>query len=371
MRKYNALGLKIDTALQITGLTKHQYYHKAKQGKGGAPQSTDTPKHIDDQTISIPNNEVVDHIKLINSEPEIDYGYQKMTKALQINGYDINHKKVYRLMKENQLLHTKVKKKNKKYVKYRRVCPQGPLELIEMDIKFVWIESARQHGFILTVLDVFSRQVLGWVAAMSITRHTVKRVWKKIIVDHLQANDMLSKGVQIEVRNDNDKRFSAKMVQDFFKSNYLDQVFTHPYTPQENGHIESFHAILGRSLDKFTFNTIDDVNIHLHLFYDRYNNTRLHSSIAKLPPNIFRIQWEKGNIIRCIDTKSRKVKFKLRIPYRDIQISDNENPEEASCLNLYSLNGNKNSQNKVSDVTTNINHRYKGHRRSHLADANL
>jgi len=41
---------------------------------------------------------------------------------------------------------------------------------------------------------------------------------------------MLTKGISIEVRNDNDKRFSAKLIQDFFKENYLDQVFSHPYT---------------------------------------------------------------------------------------------------------------------------------------------
>ena len=159
--------------------------------------------------------------------------------------------------------------------------------------------------------------------------------------------------MHIEIRNDNDKRFSAKMVQQFFEDNYLNQVFTHPYTPQENGHIESFHAILGRSLDKCIFETIEDVDMHLHLFYDRYNNRRLHGSIANLPPNIFSEQWHKGNIIRCIDSENKKVKFKLTIPYRNIEISGNTNPREASCLDYYSLDGNNNSEMKVSDVTTN------------------
>jgi transposase InsO family protein len=45
----------------------------------------------------------------------------------------------------------------------------------------------------------------------------------------------LERGINIEVRNDNDSRFSAKLIQEFFKENYLNQVFTHPYTPQENG----------------------------------------------------------------------------------------------------------------------------------------
>jgi len=81
---------------------------------------------------------------------------------------------------------------------------------------------------------------------MSITQHTVKDLFSEVIVNHLQVYDMLNKGIDIEIRNDNDKRFEAKMVQQFFKENYLKQVFTHPYTPQENGHIESFHAILSK-----------------------------------------------------------------------------------------------------------------------------
>jgi transposase InsO family protein len=44
---------------------------------------------------------------------------------------------------------------------------------------------------------------------------------------------------------------SAKLIQEFFKENYLNQVFTHPYTPQENGHIESFHAILAKKTTPF------------------------------------------------------------------------------------------------------------------------
>jgi len=349
--EYIALGVKRDRALAIAGITKHQYYYKPKKGKRGAPSSTHTIKYVEDQKVLVPNTEVVAQIKSIHSEPDIDYGYQKMTVALKIIGFYINHKKVYRLMKESQLLRQKAPKQKRKFVKYRVVCPAGPLHLLEMDIKFVWIESARQHGYILTVIDVFTRQVLGWVAAMNITQHTVKAIWEEIIIDHLQANDMLTKGIHIEVRNDNDKRFSAKLVQNFFKENYLDQVFTHPYTPQENGHIESFHAILGRSLDKCHFETIEDLDMHLHLFYDRYNNRRLHGSIANLPPNVFNTQWRQNNIMRCVDTENKRIKFKLMIPYRNITISGNKHLSVASCLIDGSLDGNQ-QLSKVSDVTT-------------------
>ncbi|MDB3907865.1 IS3 family transposase, partial [Crocinitomicaceae bacterium] len=85
-------------------------------------------------------------------DPDLTYGYRRMTAQLQIEGFQINHKKVYRLMQENQLLLTKERVK-KNYAKYRILTPSIPLEMLEMDIKFVWIEQQRRHAFILTVLD--------------------------------------------------------------------------------------------------------------------------------------------------------------------------------------------------------------------------
>jgi transposase InsO family protein len=76
-------------------------------------------------------------------------------------------------------------------------------------------------------------------------------------------------GRGINIRNDNDSRFSAKLIQEFFKENYLNQVFTHPYTPQENGHIESFHAILAKKLRLLIFWSIDELEEVLTLFYEQ------------------------------------------------------------------------------------------------------
>ena len=328
--RYVALGMVRDRAFELTGITRHQFYYKPlKRKKRGKKPSKETIRIKNEQLKSCPNAQVVDHIEHNHSDSDLTYGYRRMTAQLQIEGFQINHKKVYRLMQENQLLLTKERVK-KNYAKYRILTPSIPLEMLEMDIKFVWIEQQRRHAFILTVLDVFTRTALEWHIGFSITQHTVKHIWESVITNHLQANDMLEKGISIEVRNDNDPRFSAKMVQEFFEANHLNQVFTHPYTPQENGHIESFHAILGKSLDQKHFETLDQAEIHLALFYIKYNQVRLHGSIANLPPMTFWQQWELGNIKR-IELPKKKIKFKLLIPYH--QISGNKDLKEVSCLN--------------------------------------
>ena len=58
-----------------------------------------------------------------------------------------------------------------------------------------------------------------------------------IIVHHFQPYDCLGKKIRIEIRNDNDSRFVASSVQEFFRENHLTQVVTPPYSPQENGQI--------------------------------------------------------------------------------------------------------------------------------------
>lgn len=274
----------------------------------------------------------MERVKTMREDEDLDYGYHKTTSALQLAGFYINHKKVYRLMKSAHLLKEKHEKPSKVHVKYRKVFPKRPLEVLEMDIKFVWVEEYKRHAYVLTVIDTFTRVVLHWTVAYFIRKEDVKRAWEHIIVHHLQPNNCLESGVHIEVRNDNDSRFSARMIQKFFKENHLNQVFTHPYTPQENGHIESFHAILAKKLKPYHFWKMEELETLLTIFYDKYNNERLHASVCNLPPNIFLECWNKNLIDQNEDEKRRKITFKLRIPYQ--QISANTSWK---CSSLQSL----------------------------------
>lgn len=80
-----------------------------------------------------------------HQDPELCYGYQRMTKNLQQCGFIVNHKKIRRLMEAECMLLPKHKKTVKNYVKYRTVQPTIPLEILEMDIKYVWIERETEN----------------------------------------------------------------------------------------------------------------------------------------------------------------------------------------------------------------------------------
>lgn len=280
---------------------------------------------------------MIAEIKERQADPDTDDGYRKMTVWLKLLGYLINHKKVYRLMNANQLLKEKSPKPKRNFVKYRKVLPKEPLQVMEMDIKYVWVQQHRRHAFVLTVIDTFTRVVLAWEVAYQIKQSIVKQIWQKVIINHLQPNNCLARGLQIEIRNDNDSRFTANSVQEFFAENHLNQVFTHPYTPQENGHIESFHSILAQKLNRFNFWSLEDLEQTLVLFYEKYNNSRLHSSILSLTPNLFWQCWNQNHIEALINEEKRTIKFKLKIPYHEL--SGNMSLREVPCSKPKTLDG--------------------------------
>jgi transposase InsO family protein len=325
-------------------LSKHQYYYKSKGTRPGNKPTETTKRRIDGQVTEVSNQEVVKQIRQTKSDPDTDYGYRKMRTVLMILGYYINHKKVYRIMKEQHMLKDRYKRLSKTFVKYRTVIPERPLEVLEMDIKYVWVAQVRRHAYILTIIDTFTRFVLHWQVGFTMKSADVKNAWEQVIINHLQPADLLNKEIHVEIRNDNGPQFNAKMIRDFFEQNHLNQVFTHPFTPQENGHIESFHSILSRSLANRAFWDLDELETKLTVFYEKYNNTRLHGSIANLSPKLFWEMWDKNLIIRTVKN-NRKVKFILKCEYQ--QLSDNESLREVPCLNSTALNGQEDLQNEV------------------------
>lgn len=331
--QYNSQGLALGLALPIAGISKHQYYYRPKPGKPGRRASTVTTVYKGGKELQCLNTDVVSWIESIHTDPDLRYGYQTMNKALQQLGFHINHKKTYRLMKEHALLQTKAKPSPKTYVQYRKVMPVRPLEVLEMDLKMVWVERDRRHAFVLNIIDTFTRKWLYQATGFSITQREVKQAWEYLIENHLQPADALRKKLHIEIRNDNDKRFSANRIQQFFKENNLNQVFTHPYTPQENGHIESFHGILSQHLKRFNFWDISELEQNLILFQEKYNNQRLHSGIAHLSPNDFESLWRQGFIQMSSNYNKRKIVFRLKIPRHQINQHTGNNEPEGSFSN--------------------------------------
>ena len=314
-----SLGMKRDKALEIVGLTKNQFYHKSTGVKVGKKPSKTTIWRDPDTMIKneVDNENVVQAMVEIKLDSDQSNWYRMITIRLQLLGYFINHKKVYRLMKDYLLLGPARKLKGRNFVKFRRVAPTKPLEVIEMDIKYVWIYEVKKYAYILTVIDTFTRYVLHYDVGYTMKSVQVQSVWEYIIAKYLQPGGIKNSKFEIEVRNDNGKQFCSNTIIDFFKNNYLNQVFTHPYTPEENGQVESFHSILANSIKNDVFTSLKELEERLVKFYTCYNNIRTYGSTKGLPPSIFWALYDLGKV-EVIELVKRKIRYKLKVVYQDI-----------------------------------------------------
>lgn len=276
MVKQYDIKAKVTDLCRWLSLAPSTFYYQPKQGKRGAKPSTHTLR-VDGSKVS--NETVVQDIKVALNREFCCYGYHNITSDLRDMSYKINHKKVYRLMDENNLLLGKVIRTSGKrqFVKHRKIQASYPMEYLCLDIKYIWVSGEKRNYYLLTILDVFSRMAIEQILQSSIKKIDVINMFRSI-------NQRFSiKGVT--VRNDNGSQFIANDVKQFLSSAEAKQEFTHIATPQENSYIEAFHSIVQTEVvDRFDFLSYYEAKLTFRNHLQWYNNERKHGQLGRITP---------------------------------------------------------------------------------------
>mgnify|MGYP000167920238 CR=1 FL=1 len=320
MKKFTDRYPVHDTARWID-LSRRSYYYKAHPGPRGKRASTHTLK----QGTLVANEEVLGFIRdYLLGEPYCAYGYDMITDELRRKGFLINKKKTYRLMDENHLLMGKVirSKGKRKWVTYRRIKAERPMEYLCMDIKYVWVHGEGRWYYLLSVMDVFSRKILIHLFQKSVRKMDVINLFRML---HLRFD---LKGVII--RNDNGSQFIANLVREFLLKLEAQQEFTHVATPEENAYIEAFHSILDRELiQRFEFSSYYDAKKHIDQYITHwYNARRRHKEIGRITPNQ---KWAQG---QWWFSDKQRVIGAAQVLSRPADSNKNKNNNQPLCISL-------------------------------------
>jgi len=263
----------------MAGMVHSSYYRTPSLGrKGNRPSKFTYNKHNG----WMGKQAVVASITAILSHEFIDCGYRLMTSYLKREGYLINHKKLYRIMKEEGLLklENRINRSGsgRKFVKFRKVNTSRPFECLEMDIKIVWIPSAGKNAYLLSIIDVHTRKILKDYFSFSIKQAKV--------IDFLSdMPEALKYPESIVIRSDNGSQFVAKSVREYLELIGVEQQFTHIATPEENAHIEAYHGILKKEVFKrVDYRTFGEIQQILKRYVIFYNNHRLHGLLGRITP---------------------------------------------------------------------------------------
>jgi putative transposase len=263
----------------MVGMVHSSYYRTPSLGKkGNKPSAFTFHKHRG----LVDQNGVIESIKEVLSHEFIDCGYRLMTSYLQRDGYLINHKKLYRIMKEEGLLklENRISRSGsgRKFVKFRKVNTARPFECLEMDIKMVWIPNVGKNAYLLSVIDVHTRTILKDYFSFSIKQDKVIAFLSDVFLEYQYPESVV-------IRSDNGSQFIAKSVREYLGLIGVQQEFTHVATPEENAHIEAYHGILKKEVfTRVDYRTFGEIEQILKRYVVFYNNIRIHGLLGRITP---------------------------------------------------------------------------------------
>ena len=274
-------GVSTRKLLRWSEVSHSRFYYKRSGGKKGIKPSTHS---VNQEGELFENMVVIQDIEKTLHQEFCCYGYHNMTGELKEMGWIINHKKVYRLMKEHKLLYSgriRPAPFKRNFIRYRTPGAERPLQYLSMDIKYVHIHGWSRNVFLLTVMDIYSRKVLIHMLKASIKKGDV------LVMLSLMLMEYKTEGMSL--RNDNGSQFIATAVRQFLKEKGISQEFSHVATPEDNAYIEALHSNLQREvIDRFEFDSIYHAQMIINRYYKWYNEKRRHGSLnGKTPQSVY------------------------------------------------------------------------------------
>jgi transposase InsO family protein len=256
-------------------------------------------RHLQDRAPAQEEMEVRSLIQAIAVEHRRRYGYRRITAELRRRGMLVNHKRVARMMREDNLLAVqprafRVTTESAHDLEVflnlaARLTLTGINQLWVADITYIRLQ--REFVYLAVIVDAFSRKVVGWTLDRSLaTRLTLSALEQAIarrqpppgLVHHSDRGFQYASGDYVAVLQQH--RMISSM--------------SRPANPYDNATCESFLKTLKREeIYANDFQTLEHLAANIETFIDEYYNPcRLHSALGYRPPDEFERESGAGRV---------------------------------------------------------------------------
>ena len=211
------------------------------------------------------------------------YGTRRMAAQItRETGNPINRKKIQRIYRKIGWIVPKMSKSDIQNHKAAKLFkPSGPNQLWQTDITYIHC-GVDGWCYCFNVLDAFTRKWLSYTFEVSATAKAAVAA-----VVHAVAQEQPDTA-KLRIRTDNGSQYSSREFRESIKSLGIRHDFIWKNTPEQNGHIESFHKTLKKEYvwpkDFARFQDAEEALAHA---YADYNSNRIHSALEYLTPNEF------------------------------------------------------------------------------------
>lgn len=225
------------------------------------------------------------------------YGYRRVTYQLRRQGRWVNHKRVARLKRLDNLLAIRKRKfrpattdsKHSLRVHLNlaaRMEVNGPDQLWIADITYIRLRH--EHVFLAVVLDAWSRKVIGWHLARTLKTELALKAVEMAIEQRAPKPGLVH-------HSDRGIQYAAEEYVALLEKHGIVPSMSRGAAPWDNARCESFIKTLkAEEIDGRQYRDLEDLRTHIGQFIEEYyNRRRLHSALGYRTPEEFETQAEE------------------------------------------------------------------------------
>jgi putative transposase len=215
------------------------------------------------------------------------YGYRPITAELHRRGVKVNHKRVLRLLREDNLLCLR----QRAFVRTTdsrhnlRVYPNLTRELLLSNINQLWVADItyirllREFIYLAVLLDAFSRRCIGW----AISRHIDTQLTLAALQMALNTRTIHAGLIH---HSDQGVQYAAADYVAVLHEHKIEISMSRTGNPYDNAKAERFMRTLKyEEIYMNDYETLAEVRVSIEHFIEAvYNRKRLHSAIGYRPP---------------------------------------------------------------------------------------
>ena len=207
------------------------------------------------------------------------FGYRRLHILLAREGMRLNHKKLFRLYRQEKLgVRKRGGRKRALGTRSPMVVPQAPNQRWSLDFVSDALNSGRRFRG-LAVVDDFTRECLALVADTSLSGLRVGRELDRVI--ELRGRPAL-------IVSDNGTELTSHAILRWQEERSVLWHYIAPGKPQQNGFVESFNGrFRDECLNEHLFTTLAVARRIIEAWKIDYNHTRPHTSLNGLTPAAF------------------------------------------------------------------------------------
>ena len=242
--------------------------------------------------------EVRSAIQQIAIEHRRRYGYRRISAELRRRGIVVNHKRVARIMREDNLLAvqprsfvatTKSDHKLEVYLNLaRRMKLTGMDQLWVADITY--IRRKTEFVYLAVILDGFSRKVVGW----SLERNLASRLAVAALVQAIAVREPVTGLVH---HSDRGVQYASAEYVAVLEKHGMIPSMSRPANPYDNASCESFLKTLKREeIYANQYSHLEHLRSNIEEFIERYyHRQRLHCALGYCSPEEFEQQTQHSD----------------------------------------------------------------------------